>query len=249
MWSWENPVYNRHVAVMGEAGLQGNYADALERHNKAYSDWQRSQQIVGDPTDPPGGGGPPFPGSTPGIVHGTAVGSGPVLPPQMTGDPTSPGAGPPFPSFDGPVSSVAPNNPPTGPTTVQDMPLPGVAGGSPSLPSWIPFQPKGADLERLLGQMGQYRQRNQAAYANQMGGGWTGGVYPADMMQTFQEGGQFNANPTSGIRPTNPFAQNQQASFGAPGQANGSSYGGLGGLGGTGGGSGPFNISNPYAPR
>lgn len=96
----------------------------------------------------------------------------------------------------------------------------------------------------------QQLQQNQTmrndAYASQMGGGWAGGVLPANMAQTFASGGQFAANPTSGVRPTNPFATPEAASYGS-GSAQSATYGGAqGGLGGL-GGVDPFSIQNPYA--
>lgn len=238
MFSWQNPVYDRQVALMGEDALRENFSQQTEEYNRALQDWQNSQggvssgqtQLFGRTVhDAPEGNGQPITTLTGRTVHDY-----------------------PFPAFGGPpqsnapINSVAPNNPPSGPTTIQDRPLPGVAGTFPGLP----YAPRSEDLNNLLGTMGRYRENNMNAYANQMGGGYTGGVLPADMQQRFADGGQFRPNPTSGVRPNNPFSPDQ-ASFGQPGQSTGASYGSSGGLGGLGGfgGSSPFTMQNPYGPR
>lgn len=220
MFSWSNPVYDRNVALMGAGDLQHRFDQA----NTAYGQALQAQ-------NPNQGGG---------LVPGTAVGDGPAFP-MVTGDPGAPGVGPAFPA-QGPVGSVAPNNPPSGPTTIQDRPLPQSAGSF--TPNKLPVQPLQADYDRLMGLMDQYKQNNQEAYSRQMGGGYSGGAVPSDMRQRFADGGQFRANPTSGVRPENAFAQ-ESASYGQPGRATGASYG----AGNAFGGVGPFDIQNPYAPR
>ncbi len=249
-FSWEDPVYGRNVALMGEGGLQSSFDNEMGRYNRAYQDWL--QTLTARPEAPQTGGntivgsGPPHPDHPFSVVGDpTGAGLGPPHPDQpfsSVGDPTGPGFGPPHP--DNPFQVVGDiSNPNVVPYSFSG------SGGNPTPPPGIlPHLPQQADLERLKQQTAQYREQNQSAYADQMGGGWAGGVYPSGMLQTFQEGGEFNANPTSGVRPTNPFAPLEQASYGRPGQQNRASYGGLGGLGGV-GGADPFTNNNPYAPR
>ncbi|MBO6755473.1 MAG: hypothetical protein JJ902_04050 [Roseibium sp.] len=109
--------------------------------------------------------------------------------------------------------------------------------------SFVDRSKAAAEYERLLGQMRQNEQVQADAYRNMMGGGWTGGVLPANMADVFGSGGQFAPNPTSGIRPLNPFAQQSDISDRAP---DGSSYGGFGEAQPIGGFGGPFTYQNPY---
>lgn len=237
MWTWGDPIYNRDVALMGEGGLQSSFDNEMGRYNRAYQDWLQTLTYQGE------GGAPRQLNGQ--IVHDHPAGNGGPLV-NITESAAAP------PTFTGQTIHDWPD--PGSSTTqlfgniVHDFPTGEYTPTPP--PGILPYQPQKADLERLKQQMFQYREQNQNAYADQMGGGWTGGVLPSDMQQRFADGGQFRANPTSGVRPTNPFAQ-QSASFGQPGASTGASYnsgGGLGGLGGF-GGSSPFQIQNPYAPR
>ena len=114
-----------------------------------------------------------------------------------------------------------------------------------------PGQPNQDLYDQNIAQLQQNAQTQNSAYSNQMGGGWSGGVLPSDMTETYAGGGQFAADPKTGVRPTNPYATPEAAAYGLPGQATSGSYGGaqtgFGAAAPIGGFGGPFTISNPYA--
>lgn len=137
-----------------------------------------------------------------------------------------------------------------------DLPTSTVTGSN------TPPVPDEAAYNRNVSQLETNKGIQQSAYNKMTGGGYTGGVLPNNMAETFASGGQFKGAPQSGVRPNNPFSQAQGPSYGAPGTGAAGVYGQAGSQGaGTygapmggiensnpiGGFGGPFSRINPYA--